>query len=70
MNPEIIALISFVAVTTYTPEQNNISSASMGVLYGYKRTLPYMLGISSRILYNADIKRVDLGVSFGEYSSF
>jgi len=47
INPEIIGLISFVAVTTYTPGPNNISSASMGVLYGYKRTLPYMLGISS-----------------------
>jgi cysteine/O-acetylserine efflux protein len=47
MNPEIIALISFVAVTTYTPGPNNISSASMGVLFGYKRTLPYMLGIAS-----------------------
>ncbi len=45
MNPEIIALISFVAVTTYTPGPNNISAASMGVLYGYKRTLPYMLGM-------------------------
>ena len=47
MNREIIALISFVAVTTYTPGPNNISAASMGVLYGYKRTLPYMLGMVS-----------------------
>lgn len=47
MNPEIIALISFVAVTTYTPGPNNISAASMGVLYGYKRMLPYMLGMVS-----------------------
>ena len=47
MNSEIIALISFVAVTTYTPGPNNISAASMGVLYGYKRTLPYMLGVVS-----------------------
>ena len=47
MTPEILALISFVAVTTYTPGPNNISAASMGVLYGYKRTLPYMLGMVS-----------------------
>ncbi len=47
MRPEIIALISFVVVTTYTPGPNNISAASMGVLYGYKRTLPYMLGMVS-----------------------
>ena len=46
MNPEILALISFVLITTYTPGPNNISSASMGVLYGYKRTLPYLFGIA------------------------
>ncbi len=45
MNPEVLALISFVIITTYTPGPNNISSASMGVLYGYKRTLPYLFGI-------------------------
>ena len=43
----ILALISFVVITTYTPGPNNISAASMGVLYGYKRTLPYMLGMVS-----------------------
>ncbi len=47
MDPETLALISFIVVTTYTPGPNNISAASMGVLYGYKRTLPYMLGIVS-----------------------
>ena len=46
MNPEILAFISFVLITTYTPGPNNISSASMGVLYGYKRTLPYLVGIA------------------------
>ena len=47
MNPELLTLISFVLITTYTPGPNNISAASMGVLYGYKRTLPYMLGMVS-----------------------
>ena len=47
MNPELLPLISFVLITTYTPGPNNISAASMGVLYGYKRTLPYMLGMVS-----------------------
>lgn len=47
MNSKLISLISFVAVTTYTPGPNNISAASMGVLCGYKRTLPYMLGMVS-----------------------
>ena len=46
MQIEFIPLISFVVVTTFTPGPNNISSASMGVLYGYKRSLNYLLGIS------------------------
>jgi cysteine/O-acetylserine efflux protein len=47
MNTDWLALLSFIVVTTYTPGPNNISAASMGVLYGYKRTLPYLLGIVS-----------------------
>ena len=47
MNIEIIPLISFVIVTTFTPGPNNISSASMGMLYGYKKTLNYLVGITS-----------------------
>jgi len=39
------AFLSFVLITTFTPGPNNISSASMGVLYGYRDTLRYMLGI-------------------------
>lgn len=43
-------MLSFVLVTTYTPGPNNISSTSMGVLYGYERTLPYLLGITTGFL--------------------
>jgi cysteine/O-acetylserine efflux protein len=39
------AFLPFVLITTFTPGPNNISSASMGVLYGYRDTLKYMLGI-------------------------
>ncbi len=46
MNPETLSLISFVLVTIFTPGPNNISSASMGILYGYKKTLNYLLGIT------------------------
>ncbi len=45
MNSEFFALASFVVITTFTPGPNNISSASMGILYGYKRTLNYLAGI-------------------------
>jgi cysteine/O-acetylserine efflux protein len=45
MPTEILPLITFVLVTTFTPGPNNISSAAMGVLHGYKKTLRYLLGI-------------------------
>lgn len=47
MDPEFLALASFVLVTIFTPGPNNISSASMGILYGYRRTLRFLLGIMS-----------------------
>ena len=46
MNIDLVSLFSFAIITTFTPGPNNISSASMGILYGYKKTLPYLLGIS------------------------
>jgi len=47
MNTDLVALISFVLVTTFTPGPNNISSASMGILHGYRATLRYLSGIST-----------------------
>ena len=40
------ALASFVLVTTFTPGPNNISSASMGIIYGYGKTFRYLTGIA------------------------
>ena len=51
MNVDMIPLISFVLVTTFTPGPNNISSAAMGVAYGYRRTLPYLFGIASGFFF-------------------
>ena len=47
MGIDFIPLVSFVMVTTFTPGPNNISSASMGVLYGYRNTVKYLTGISA-----------------------
>ena len=46
MGIDYIPLVSFVMITTFTPGPNNISSASMGVLYGYRDTVRYLTGIS------------------------
>jgi len=47
MKIDMIPLVSFVIITTFTPGPNNISSAAMGVAYGYRRSLPYLFGIAS-----------------------
>ncbi len=47
MGLDLIPLLSFVLITTYTPGPNNISSTSMGVRYGYRRSLRYLLGITT-----------------------
>lgn len=39
------AFIIFVLVTTFTPGPNNVSSANLAVLYGFRRTNHYRLGI-------------------------
>ncbi len=40
-----VGFLTFVVITTFTPGPNNISSSSMGVLYGYPKTLRYIGGI-------------------------
>ena len=47
MSIEMIPLMSFVMVTTFTPGPNNISSASMGLMHGYRKTFNYLIGISA-----------------------
>lgn len=39
------ALIPFIFITTLTPGPNNITSASMGMRFGYRRSLKFLLGI-------------------------
>lgn len=50
MTTNLFPLLSFVLITTFTPGPSNISSASMGVLYGYKNTLSYLVGLTSGFL--------------------
>lgn len=40
-----VPFLSFGFIASFTPGPNNISCTSMGVLYGYKKTLRYILGI-------------------------
>jgi len=42
----LFPLLSYVLVSTFTPGPSNISSASMGVLHGYRNTLNYQTGLA------------------------
>lgn len=47
MNTEIfLALLGFAFVTSVTPGPNNMMLLASGVNFGFRRTLPHMLGIS------------------------
>ncbi|MBX3049227.1 MAG: LysE family translocator [Anaerolineales bacterium] len=39
--------ITYALVANFTPGPNNITSAAMGVLYGYRRSLPFLLGCAA-----------------------
>jgi cysteine/O-acetylserine efflux protein len=45
MNIEIMPLVAFILVATFTPGPGNITSAAMGMIYGYRRTLGFLAGI-------------------------
>lgn len=47
MSVNLFALIPFVLITTFTPGPANISSASMGILHGYKKTLNFLAGLTT-----------------------
>lgn len=47
MSIDILATLTFILISTFTPGPNNISSAAMGALYGYRKTLNYLFGITT-----------------------
>ena len=46
MSLEILPLVTYILVGIFSPGPNNISSACMGVTYGYFRLIPFLAGIS------------------------
>jgi cysteine/O-acetylserine efflux protein len=47
MSLSLYSLISFVLITTFSPGPNNITSASSGLNYGFRKTFKYLLGIAA-----------------------
>ena len=49
MSANLFSLLSFVLISTFTPGPSNISSASLGVIHGYKNTLNYQMGLAAGV---------------------
>jgi cysteine/O-acetylserine efflux protein len=49
MITNVIPVITYVLISTFTPGPSNISSASLAVLHGYKNTLKYQLGLAAGV---------------------
>jgi cysteine/O-acetylserine efflux protein len=50
MATDFLATLTFVLISTFTPGPNNIASAAMGALHGYKNTLNFLVGITGGFL--------------------
>ena len=51
MTPEVLlALVVFAFVTSITPGPNNLMLLASGVNFGFRRTIPHMLGIAAGFL--------------------
>jgi cysteine/O-acetylserine efflux protein len=46
MPTNLLFIISYVLISTFTPGPSNISSASMAVIYGYKKTINFQIGLA------------------------
>ncbi len=49
MSGSLIALLSYVFISTFTPGPSNISTASLAVLHGYRNTLKYQAGLAAGV---------------------
>lgn len=55
MPDDLFFFLSYVTIAVFTPGPNNITSASMGLKYGYRKTLPFLLGIGLGFLLRMSI---------------
>jgi cysteine/O-acetylserine efflux protein len=42
----VAATLAFVLAATFSPGPNNVMSGSLGIMYGFRRTVPFLLGIT------------------------
>ena len=49
MTTSLFSIVSYVLISSFTPGPSNISSASMAVIHGYKKTLNFQAGLAAGV---------------------
>ena len=62
-----IALVSFYFVMFVTPGPNNVMLFASGVKYGFKKTIPHILGIPLGHFFQISLISMGLGFVFQTY---
>ncbi|MFT5484939.1 MAG: threonine/homoserine/homoserine lactone efflux protein [Halieaceae bacterium] len=57
----VISLMGFVLVSTITPGPNNLLLAASGIRYGFRRTLPHVVGVQSGVCMLVALCGIGLG---------
>jgi threonine/homoserine/homoserine lactone efflux protein len=63
----ILSLITFAFTTSVTPGPNNLMLTASGANFGFKRTIPHMLGIGSGLFFLNMSVALGFGVIFAKY---
>jgi threonine/homoserine/homoserine lactone efflux protein len=67
VQPLLIAYVVFAAVMAYTPGPNNIMLLSSGLTYGFRPTVPHILGITFGFAFMVGAVGIGLGAVFFAY---
>ena len=51
MSNSLVSLISYVLISSFTPGPSNISSASMAVIHGYKKSIGFQTGLATGVFF-------------------
>lgn len=63
----ILSLLTFAFTTSVTPGPNNLMLTASGANFGFKRTIPHMLGICSGLFFLNMSVALGFGVIFAQY---
>ena len=70
MVESLFSLVAYCAIMSGTPGPNNVMLANSGANFGYRRTLPYLLGICFGVFAITVLVCAGLGAVFTAYPAF